>query len=36
MSLQRIFTISLTGRCRNGWKNKRNLNLKEVKNEKYN
>ncbi len=31
MSLQRILTISLTGRCRNGWENKRNLNLKEVK-----
>ena len=31
MSLQRILTMSLTGRCRNGWENTRNLNLKEVK-----
>jgi hypothetical protein len=31
MSLQRILTISLTGRCRTGWENERNLNLKEVK-----
>jgi hypothetical protein len=31
MSLQRILTISPTGRCRNGRETKRNLNLKEVR-----
>lgn len=36
MSLQRILKLSLTGRCRSGREKKRNLNMKEVKNEKYN